>query len=247
MKVVAILQARMGSTRLPGKVMLPLAGKPMLQNIIERVQRATRVHEVMVTCPIHDREAFLPVMQACRNGKTFLDEWFEDENDLVGRYLQAAIRRDADIIVRVPCDNPCVDPAYIDEAVQEWFKRPYHFYSNTTGTVDYDGGFKWYGFDGLGCEIVSMSTMKWLDIVTSGKETWREHPHKYWEDFNKETDSDQPEWSIKTASDASLRLDVNTQDDYEFISSIYNYFGHNRFTSKEILACPPVQERLHGR
>lgn len=232
MKIVAILQARMGSTRLPGKVMLPLAGKPMIQNIIERVQRATRVHEVMVTCPIQDRDAFLPVMQACRNGKTFLDEWFEDENDLVGRYLQSAIRRDADIIVRVPCDNPCVDPGVIDQSVDAYLDavKPLAFFSSTVWPVNY------VNVDGLGCDVLSLSRLKWLDRKTKGNAHRREHPHAYFYDTG-----------CIYHDPTGLRLDVNTQEDYGFIASIYNHFGHNRFTAPEILACPPVQERLHGR
>lgn len=243
MRVVAILQARMGSTRLPGKVMLPLAGKPMVQNIIERVKRAERVDEVILAIPEHDDPHFSSLPIDC------IYSYGGPENDLVGRYLQVAEGNEADLIVRVPCDNPCVDPAYIDQAVDEYFKRPYHFYSNTTGLVPYlMNDIKcYYSIDGIGCEIFSLSTMKWLDVVTRGNAACREHPHKYWYDFSDEADCDQPEWSIVIAESAELRLDVNTLDDYHFIERIYTHFGHNRFTAQEILDCPPVRERLHGR
>ena len=236
MKVVAILQARMNSTRLPGKVMLPLAGKPMVQNIVERVQRAKRIDEVILAIPFNDLPHFTwglgCIVWPCGS----------PENDLVGRYLEVAVENSADLIVRVPCDNPCVDPAYIEQAIEEWFKRPYNFYSNTTAWVNR------YRFDGLGCEIFSMSTLKWLDVVTRDNDAWREHPHKYWEDFKEERyNYDESEYSIETADNSHLRLDVNTLDDYHFIEKIYNHFGHNHFTAHDILNCPPVQESLHGR
>jgi spore coat polysaccharide biosynthesis protein SpsF (cytidylyltransferase family) len=223
MKVVAILQARMGSTRLPGKVMLPLAGKPMVQNIVERVQRAKRVDEVVLAPPECDREAFSDFKEVSYYAPGVA------ENDLVGRYLGVAIPSEADIIVRVPCDNPCVDPAYIDKAVKVYSDNACAFYSNTTD--------RWGGLflDGIGCEVFSISRLKWLERRTAGFELWREHPHKYFEDHG---------YKLPTAD---LRLDVNTQADYDFIASIYNHFGHNRFTAADILDYPPVQERLHGR
>lgn len=252
MRVVAILQARMGSTRLPGKVLLPLAGKPMLQNIIERVQRATRIHEVMVTCPIADAAAFAPIIEACRvrddqghvTRQVFLDEWFGDDNDLVGRYRYAAIRRNADLIVRVPCDNPCVDPFYIDQAIEDYLDHPYLFYSNTTALLRWGHRPLW--IDGLGAEVFSMSRLKWLDWITKDDQALREHPHKYF--LDRYRDNDLPDEGTAFGKlQEDLRLDVNTQDDYDFIASIYNHFWNNRFTAEDILACPLVQERLHGR
>lgn len=226
MKVVAILQARRGSTRLPGKVMLPLAGKPMLQNIIERVQRAKRIDAIVVTCPAGD---VMEIGNTVPDG-ILIDPWMGDENDLVARHLSAAKAMRADIVARIPSDNPCVDPSYIDQAVQAYERYPYMFFSNTTDTVN------GVALDGIGAEVLSMSRLKWLNEKTKGNPLWREHPHQYFYDTG---------WATATASD--MRLDVNTQDDYDFICSIYNHFGHNRFTAREILACPPVQERLHGR
>lgn len=214
MKIVAILQARIGSTRLPGKVLLPLAGKPMLANIMERVQRAEMIDGIAVTYPERDREirAIATRGDACSAG------WNGDEADLIGRYLDIAEGQRADLIVRIPCDNPCVDPDYIDQAVEAYLRDPFVYYSNTTAECD---GVR---LDGIGAEVMSLSRLRWLDERTRGNPVWREHPHRYFEDCG-----------LLSLPQADYRLDVNTQADYEFIQGIYDHFGHNRFTSSEVL------------
>jgi spore coat polysaccharide biosynthesis protein SpsF len=209
MKVVAILQQRMGSTRLPGKALLPLAGKSMTENIIERVRRAKRLDDVVLAVPPKDENAFASM--PCRIHAPLVDE-----HDLVGRYLVTAERCHADIIVRVPCDNPCIEPEYIDKAVDEYMRGQYVFYSNTTDAVRTHGGGKgeWTYIDGIGAEVFSMSRLKWLDVQTKGQAHLREHPHKK---FNFELPS------------CDYRLDVNDMEDYDTIKNIYDFFGCNKF------------------
>lgn len=244
MRVVAIIQARMGSTRLPGKAMLPLCGKPMVQHIIERVSRATKLDAVVLAVPQSDFETFRFVpMGYCR-----LFGVQCDENDLVTRYLSVATCQeadtDADIIVRVCADNPCIEPKYIDAAVEEYLSKPYVFYSNTTAHVYH----AWFGrkaaqypstcghVDGLGAEVLSISRLRWLDKKTRGHNEWREHPHQYFYDFDEEG------WGGHISVDfgtsyADLRLDVNTQADYDFIKDIYEhvYPQHPAFTIEDVL------------
>src|SRR5581483_10205099 len=209
MRVVAIIQVRTGSTRLPGKALLPLAGKTMTDNIIERVKRATKVHEVVLAVPHEDREAFRLV-------DCGLYPHVGPANDLVERYERAADLWNADIVVRVPGDNPCVDPTYIDVAVEHYLNQPCIFYTNTTGIV---GEFT---IDGLGCEVLSMSRLRWLDRITKGNPAWREHPHLWFFEHG------------VSLPDATLRLDVNTKEDYDRLKALYQHFGHNQFTVNDI-------------
>src|SRR3972149_11126792 len=123
MRTVAIVQSRMGSTRLPGKAMLPLAGKSMTQNIIERVQRATKLDDVVLAFPDTRTEADTTFADlAVRCGCSYYRGTGIDENDLVGRYLGAAEMYHADIVVRIPGDNPCVDGEFIDEAIEHYLR-----------------------------------------------------------------------------------------------------------------------------
>lgn len=229
MRIVAILQARLNSTRLPGKILLPLAGKSMLQNIVERVQRATRPNDIVLAVPQVDAPELAPVA----NGRAWLYSYAGDEADLVGRYCAAACAFGADLIVRIPCDNPCVDPAYIDEAITDYLDGVYTFFSNTTVSVEHNG--RWTEVDGVGCEVFSISRLKWLDRITQGQPELREHPHKYFYD-RRAYDYDMPDHGIEFGFEsADIRLDVNTQADYDFIKTIYDHFGHHRFTTQEVL------------
>ena len=239
MNVVAILQARLGSTRLPGKVLMPLGGKPMLQQIIARVQRATSIHKIVVSFPRTDMaiEQCIQSMWtkhtdglvSCEPRDPRLCQWWGDPNDLVGRYLEAATLYDADLVVRIPCDNPCVDPIYIDQAVQSYLNGCYPFYTNTTAlTTNY------VAVDGIGCEVFSYNRLQWLDRITKGNPIWREHPHQWF-------------FAHKLVSlpKADVKLDVNTQEEYEYLVDIYHHVPSN-FTTEDVLTYLRTKETPHG-
>lgn len=219
MKVVAILQARMNSTRLPGKMLLPLAGAPLVQRVIERVQRAKRVDEVVLAFPVLD----YPALSFLSHTRVNIYGYPGNENDLVGRYLGAAQAYGAEVIVRIPCDNPCLDPVYIDAAIEEYLTYPFVYYSNTTDVAEVGSMLRMV--DGIGAEVVSLSRLQWLDAVTQGHPELREHPHRYFE-----------QCGLLQLPKADLRLDVNTQADYDFIKDIYDHFHRNDFTAAEVVA-----------
>lgn len=112
-RVVAIIQARMASSRLPDKVLLDIAGQPMLARVYARTARARRVHEVLVATTQHASDD--PVAArcsaeriACTRGSQF---------DVLDRYYQAAKASKADVVVRITADCPVIDPVLIDEVV----------------------------------------------------------------------------------------------------------------------------------
>lgn len=114
MQTIAIIQARMGSSRLPGKVLLDLAGKSMIQHVIERAQRAQTVDSVLVattTDPSDDPVAAFAASLgiSCYRGSL---------HDGLDRYYQAARPLQPDVIVRITADCPLIDPALIDQTVQ---------------------------------------------------------------------------------------------------------------------------------
>lgn len=227
----------MGSTRLPGKSMLPLCGKPMLQHIVERVQRATKLDDVCVATPHTDAD--LKMVEQLQPHLPLKTEWFScsnpetdpQGNDLVGRYLEAAEHCGADIIVRVCADNPCIQPKFIDQAIDSYMARPQLFVSTTV--VEYKPGLF---IDGLGAEVFSLSRLKWLDRATQGQPFYREHPHKLFEDQHLIDSWER--YQRRGRMTETLRLDVNTQADYEFIRDIYEhvYPAHPQFTIDDVLA-----------
>jgi spore coat polysaccharide biosynthesis protein SpsF (cytidylyltransferase family) len=113
MNVVAIVQARMTSTRLPGKVLVDLAGAPMLERVVQRAADASLVDGVVVACS--DRPADDPIAAWCaRAGVT---AFRASESDVLGRFVGAATAAGADLVVRLTADCPFLDPAVIDLVV----------------------------------------------------------------------------------------------------------------------------------
>lgn len=112
--VVVITQARMESTRLPGKVLMDLAGAPLLKRVVDRLRRAGRVDRVVVAMP--DTAANDVLDEACRAME--VDTYRGDLEDVLARYAGAARAYGADVVVRVTSDCPFCDPELIDEVVE---------------------------------------------------------------------------------------------------------------------------------
>jgi len=125
-KTVVIIQARMGSTRLPGKVMLPLGGGTVLANVVRRVQRARLAHEVLVATSESSRDSVI-VEECDRLG---VPSYRGSEDDVLDRYYRAARNRAAEAVVRVTADCPLIDPGLIDETVQVFLEEGADYASN---------------------------------------------------------------------------------------------------------------------
>ena len=110
-KIVAIIQARMGSSRLPGKVLLDISGKPMIEQVIQRTQRAETLDSVLVATTTD--EADYPIAEFCVS--LGIPCTRGSLHDVLDRYYQAAKLHAADIIVRITADCPLIDPALIDQ------------------------------------------------------------------------------------------------------------------------------------
>ena len=144
--IVAIIQARMTSSRLPGKVLADIAGKPSLQWMIERAGRAQRLDRLIVATtrntdddPVADLAARLGV-----------DAFRGDERDVLGRYRGAAARAGAETIVRLTADCPMIDPDLIDQTIARFQQ----------GDCDYASNARIRSFpDGLDVEVFSRAAL----------------------------------------------------------------------------------------
>lgn len=128
MKTAAIVQARMGSSRLPGKVLQQLGGRPMLEQVIRRLQRSTGIDQLVIATSVDGRDD--PIEVLCRD--LGVDVWRGSENDVLDRYLGAALNYEAEMIVRVTADCPLIDPSVVDSAIREAFAgyQSYDYVSN---------------------------------------------------------------------------------------------------------------------
>lgn len=221
MKVVAIIQARMGSTRLPRKVMLDVGGLPMLTRVVSRTQRATTVHEVIVATTVESADE--DIVDLCK-----INNWpyyRGSEQDVLDRYYHAAKAFSSDVIVRVTSDCPLIDPEIIDLCVQRILQeRLLDYVSNTIPPRRFPRG--------LDVEVMRFSALEraWREDKNL---SWREHVTPYIynhpEKFVLESVTNDIDYS-------SMRWTVDTQEDIDFVRCIYQHFGHDLFTWHDVLA-----------
>lgn len=211
MRTVAIIQARMGSKRLPGKSMADLAGRPLLWQFLRRVLRSRRLDEVVLATTTLGMDDPLVRIAQELGVRVFRGS----ENDLVDRYYQAAREHRAEVVVRICADNPVVEPAEIDRIVAHHPNSGNDFSSNTHNIQE--NGYP----DGLGAEVFDFAKLEEIWRTTTDPRN-REHPHSYFYEHPEK-------YRIGTIPCPSefrrpeLKLDVNTPEELDFIRRIYEY------------------------
>lgn len=147
--IVMIVQARLGSKRLPEKILKEVEGKPLLAYQLERLQKVKNIHKLVVATPDTSRDE--PILELCRqlNVSTFTGS----EDDVLSRYFFAAKEFGADIIVRITSDCVVIDPAIIDMVIKEYLTSP--------KTIDYVSNCLERTFPvGMDTEVFSMKALE---------------------------------------------------------------------------------------
>lgn len=222
-KVVLIIQARMGSSRLPGKSMMPLAGRPLVARILERVQRCRRLDEIILAVPNTEQDKTLLSLGEECGVKTFSGS----ENDLLERYYMAASQFAADVVVRIPADNATPEPSEIDRIVDYHLSLPKRGFTSNLADINSSG----YP-DGIGAEVFDFVMLKQARDKNPGKNL-REHVHLNFFDYTTQRAVDESWCSINTLPcplgfrRPDIVLDINTFQQYKYISRMYDYL-YNR-------------------
>jgi len=125
-RIVAIIQARMGASRLPGKVLMDIAGKPMLAWVIERARQSKRIDEIVVATTKEPADEAIAQLCSSKGIRFFRGSTY----DVLDRYYQAAKYFQADVIVRLTADCPLLDPEVIDLTISELVNRSLDFATN---------------------------------------------------------------------------------------------------------------------
>lgn len=207
MKVVAIVQARMGSTRLPNKVMKPIGGGPMIEVLLARLARAQEVNEIVVATSADPRNQPLAdhvnsLGYTCYRGS---------ENDVLDRYVQAAKFVNADVVVRITGDCPLVDPALVDDAIRQFKACNVDYFSNIAPPTFPDG---------LDIEVFTLHALARAAQETN-KPFDHEHVTPYLRESGRFTHADmQHEEDL-----SSLRWTVDEPADYDVVSRVFAYFA----------------------
>jgi len=216
-RVVLVIQARMGSARLPGKSMMDLAGAPLVGRILERVKRCRRIDEIVLAIPDTASDAVLGDLGRRYGVAVFTGP----ENDLVERYYQAALAFDADIVGRLPADNATPEPEEIDRIADHHRMLGRRGFSSNLTTVG-DNGYP----DGIGAEMFDFSLLAEARQRHSDPRR-REHVHLNFFDYSTQTPVDADWCPVSTVAcppefaRPDLVLDVNTQAQYEFMRQLY--------------------------
>jgi len=166
-KVVLIIQARTGSTRLPGKVMSDISGKPMLWHLIDRVKKCRNVDLVALATTTRREDQILKELAEKSGAKTYCGS----EEDVLDRYYQAAKLNGADVVVRITADCPLIDPHLIDRMVR--------YFEDNRDKLDYVGmGSPNHYPDGLDTEVFSFKALEraWKEAKLKSE---REHVTPY--------------------------------------------------------------------
>jgi spore coat polysaccharide biosynthesis protein SpsF len=219
-RTVAVIQARMGSTRLPGKVLLPLLGQPMLVHVVERSARANLVDEVVIATTTDPADE--PIVALASTMGWLLERG--DPVDLLDRYVQVARARDADVVVRITSDCPLIDPGVIDRTIEAFRSQPCDYASNFLERRTFPRG--------LDTEVISRSALEraWRDDVDPA---WREHVTP----FIYRNPALFRLVAVSNAVDESHhRWSVDTADDYDLVGRIYAALGRSDFTWRDALA-----------
>lgn len=207
MKTVIIVQARMTSTRLPGKVLKPVLDKTLLEYLVERLRRVNLANDIVIATTTNDTD--LPIVDLCRRLGVAVTRG--SEHDVLARYYEAAKLHHADLIVRVTSDCPMIDPAVIDRVIG-------HF-SQHAGAIDYVSNMLQLSYPyGMAVEVFSFKVLEEA-YIEAKSQSEREHvtlfiyghPERY--------------RLANVALDENLsfhRWTVDTKEDFALIEKIIN-------------------------
>ena len=222
MRVTAIIQARMGSTRLPGKVLKNIKGKTVLSHVIERVKQAESVDEIIIATS--DKQQDEPIMEEALSNDVKI--FRGSEKDVLSRYYLAAKENRAETIIRITSDCPVIDPKVIDEIVNFYEESEHDIVTNAGSEPD----TRTYP-RGLDTEVFSFRALE--NSYMNAKEHYqREHVTPYiYENANSV-------YYYKGKKDLShFRWTLDTIEDFRLINEIYNYLyqGKHNFYLNEII------------
>ena len=216
-RIVAVIQARMGSSRLPGKILLDIAGLPMLARVVERVRQAETIYEVVVATTVGEEDDV--VEQFCQNREY---PYVRGDNfNVLSRYMKAAQEFEADIIVRITADCPLMDPVVIDRTVHAFLKEyPEAQFGTNRGKDQIQRTYP----IGMDVEVMTFDALE-----TAYNEATEGYQKEHVTPFLYESVGLFKKTSIDANGDyGSQRWAVDTPEDLAFVREIYTRMGDKK-------------------
>jgi spore coat polysaccharide biosynthesis protein SpsF len=226
--IVAVIQARMGSSRLPGKVLKDISGRTMLARVVRRTSRSTLLNRVIVATTFASRDK--AIIDECES--IGIPSFRGSEQDVLDRYYQAAKQFYAEAVVRITSDCPLVDPEIIDRVIQAFLKEGADYASNTT-MCTYPRG--------LDVEVFSVSALE---------KAWREAREPYQRVHVTPYFYQNPElFKIVPVTDdednSHYRWTVDTKEDLDLVRTVYAKMDRDdSFSWRDVLELMKIEPEL---
>ena len=227
MKVVALIQARMGSLRLPGKVLRNIEGKPLIELLLKRLSKSKELDEIVVaTSKSIENEKLQKFVESlgyrCTRGS---------EKNVLNRFFETAKLTGADAIVRITADCPLIDPQLVDDCVKLFKESSVDYVSNTDPRTFPDG--------------LDVSVMKFSSLERANSEAISEFDKEHVTSYIRNS-KHFSKLSIKHSNDLSkLRWTVDEIDDLNVIKNVFNHFSPNiYFNWHQILKLQKTNPKL---
>jgi spore coat polysaccharide biosynthesis protein SpsF len=224
-KIVTVIQARMGSSRLPGKVMKEVCGKPLLLLMIERVQRASLAGTTVIATTTSSEDDIIADLCAVENIECFRG----DPTDLLDRHYKTALKFNADIVLKIPSDCPLIDPEIIDKTIGYYLKNEYLFdYVSNLHPATYPDGNDVEVFSFIALHTAYKEAEKNFEREHTTPYLWN-NPHKF--------RCGNVEWGSGVDYSCSHRFVLDYYEDYQFIKKVYEelYSANPEFKLQDIL------------
>lgn len=210
-RTVAVVQARMGSSRLPGKMLACLGGRPVIEHVLRRSRRAETLDTVVLATSNKDQDDALGEVAV----RLSVPVVRGSETDVLRRVVTAATEHDADVVVRICADNPLIAPGEIDRAVRHHDRTSadYVFNHVTTNENRYPGGF--------GCEVLNLRV---LETIAEKATTTAHHEHVtayIWD--NKAEFSVESVLAPESLAGVEAELDLDTAADYAMLRALFEH------------------------
>ncbi len=221
MKIVAIIQARINSSRLPNKVLHDLSGKSLLEHVVLRLKPSKKINKIVVatTTRLHDDQ----IEDLCK--RLEIDCYRGSETNVLERYFEASELFKADIIIRITADDPFKDYRIIDNAIDILIEKKLDFVCNNNPPTFPEG---------LDVEVITFEALRnsYLNATTDFQ---REHVTQYIH----QNQSKYKIYNIQNASNLSdYRWTIDTLEDLTFARKVYDklYVNNKIFLTEQILA-----------